>query len=145
MLAGSLFPLGEEARNLPGGCSFLPLPGGSLAPPSPPPPRPTAPVRLRPPAGPTAARVLRPCLRVPSSDFFGKYKMHDKIGALGGLYVKGRDGCDDGWYLGAGTADAEANFSKMPGSTTPQKKKRRRVGKPPAAARNLRSRVAGSN
>ena len=78
-------------------------------------------------------------------DFFKKYKMHDKIGALGGLYVKGRDGCDDGWYLGAGTADAEANFSKMPGFTTPQKKKRRRVGKPPAAARNLRSRVAGSN
>ena len=67
MLAGSLFPLGEEARNLPGGCSFLPLPGGSLAPPSPPPPRPTAPVRLRLPAGPTAARGLPPCLRIPSS------------------------------------------------------------------------------
>ena len=56
-----------------------------------------------------------------------------------------RDGCDDGWYLGAGTAGAEANFSKMPGFTTPKKKKRRRVGEPPAAARNLRSRVAGSN
>ena len=52
--AGSLFPLAEEARTPPGGCSPLPLPGGSLL------PRRRRPVRLPPGAAPARRSDCRP-------------------------------------------------------------------------------------
>ena len=93
-----------------------------------------------------ALRITNTDERYIPGDFYKQYDVHDKIAALGGVFVKDRDGLPDGWYIGAGAADAEANYLKMPGVSTPKKKqkKRARPATPVARRGGLRRRAGAT-
>lgn len=67
-------------------------------------------------------------------DYEKDYPMQNKLSKLGAQFAKDRPGKPGGWYFGVGVANAAAAFAKVPGMSTPAKKRPRSMNASPTAS-----------
>ena len=67
-------------------------------------------------------------------DYEKDYPMQNRLSKLGAQFVKDRPGKPGGWYFGVGVANAAAAFAKVPGMSTPAKKRPRSMNASPTAS-----------